>query len=100
VVVWLINFYHSKVNIRKIMVIGGGADESHPRELKCFVNNPNIDFTSIASVRPTQEFVLALNIEGNVELITTIHPFTTVNSITFYFPTNFGDESTIIQYYV
>jgi hypothetical protein len=80
------------------MVIGGGGEGSHPRELKCFVNNPNIDFTSVSSVRPTQEFVLPLNIEGTVELITSIHPFTTVNSITFYFSSNYGDESTIIQY--
>ncbi len=86
------------------MVIGGGSPLQHPRLMKCYTNQQHIDFTNISSIRPVQEFNLAVNTEGTNELITVIHPFTMVNTIAFYFPKNYGtdegddDISTIIQY--
>lgn len=47
---------------------------------------------------PTQQFNLPVNQDGTVELITSIHSFTNVNSLAFFFPSNYGAESTAIQY--
>mmetsp|Transcript_24975 Transcript_24975/g.25189 ORF Transcript_24975/g.25189 Transcript_24975/m.25189 type:complete len:212 (-) Transcript_24975:81-716(-) len=90
----------SPVHIRKIMVIGGGESEAfHPRNMKCYVNYDAMDFTSLDSVRPAQEFDLPINNNGSSELITAIHPFTNVNMVSFYFPSNHGDiETTSIRY--
>ena len=88
----------SPVHIRKIMIIGGDSAEEHPRYMKCYVNHDNIDFTNIGSVNSAQDFDLPRNENGTVELITQIHPFTNVNIVTFYFPSNYGSESTSIRY--
>jgi hypothetical protein len=91
--------FTSPVHIRKIMVIGGGSDETrHPASLKCYVNHENVDFTSVGSVRPSQEFNLVVNTQGTSELTTLIHPFTNVTILTFYFPTNHGNPNTVIKY--
>jgi hypothetical protein len=91
--------FTSPVHIRRIMVIGGGEDEHHPSELRCYVNQENVDFTSIGALNPAQRFTLPVNREGVVELTTSLQPFTNVTTVAFYFPANHGDaESTVIQY--
>jgi hypothetical protein len=77
---------------------GGENDGNHPNILKCFVNRDGIDFTEVAELRPTQVFDLPINPDGSVELITAVHPFTNVNSLTFYFPSNYGADATSIKY--
>lgn len=91
--------FTSPVHIRKIMVIGGGSDDTqHPSSLKCYANHENLDFTSIGAVRPSQEFNLVMNTQGTSELTTLIHPFTNVTILTFYFPANYGNANTVIKY--
>ena len=92
--------FTSPVNLRKIMVIGGGDPMlNHPRQLKCYVNQTNFDFQSTTTVRPSQEFNLVINEEGTIENLAQIHTFTNVNSIVFFFPTNHGNvDQTIIRY--
>ena len=92
--------FSSPVNIRKIMVIGGGANtDSHPSSLKCYVNQENVDFASITSLIPAQIFELPVDSEGTVEHHTAIRPFTTVNTLVMYFDDNHGDvDQTSIQY--
>ena len=92
--------FTSPVHIRKLMIIGGGEEEQHPSHLKCYANHENLDFTSIGSVRPSQEFNLVLNPQGTVELTTLIHPFTNVTSLTFYFPSNHGSHATTVVKYI
>lgn len=91
--------FTSPCHIRKIMVIGGGEDDKHPALLKCYVNKENIDFSSIESFSPAQEFPLPVNTAGTVELITVVQPFTNVTSMAFYFPRNHGEvDQTVIKY--
>jgi hypothetical protein len=92
--------FTSPVQIRKILVVGGGAEAHHPRELRCFANKEDVDFTSVGAVTPTQVFQLPPNAgSADTELITTLHPFTNVTVIAFYFPANHGDvDTTLIQY--
>ena len=91
--------FTSPVHIRKIMVIGGDDTVFHPSILKCYVNQDVVDFSSISSLNPAQEFRLDPNVQGSIELITVIRPFTNVSTLVLYFPQNFGDlEQTKIQY--
>jgi hypothetical protein len=89
----------SPVHIRKLMIIGGGEPSKHPSLVKCYVNHNDIDFTNIQSYSHTQQFNTPINEEGNVEVITPLQSFSNITSITFYFPSNFGNEEvTIIKY--
>ncbi len=91
--------FTSPVNVRKIMVIGGGAPEQHPCHMKCFVNHEDIDFTNIETIRPSQQFNLPLNEEGLAEITTSLHAFTNVSTLAFYFPMNFGgNPNTVLKY--
>ena len=91
--------FTSPVHIRKIMIIGGGENDKHPSQLKCYVNKDNIDFSSVQSLTPSQAFNLPVNSDGTVELMTVLRPFTNVNSVVFFFPANHGGgDQTIIKY--
>jgi hypothetical protein len=91
--------FTSPVTIRKLMVIGGGNDENHPAILRCYVANEVIDFGNVTEMDPIQQFMLPINKDGNVEMFTSLHRFTNIVSITFYFPVNHGEtDSTVIQY--
>ncbi|KAJ1403075.1 galactose-binding domain-like protein [Ochromonadaceae sp. CCMP2298] len=92
--------FTSPVNIRRLMVIGGGAEEGHhPSSLKCFINHEGVDFTSVESISAGQQFELPVNAEGLVELTTVLRAFTNVTTIAFYFAENHGGlDSTVLQY--
>jgi len=104
--------FTSPVHIRKIMVVGGGESEAesaaaaattgvhHPNKLKCYVNHENIDFTSIEATRCAQEFDLPINASGTVELLVNVSAFTNVTMLTFYFPSNHGQEANTILKYI
>jgi hypothetical protein len=80
------------------MIIGGGEELQHPSSLKCYTNQEMIDFTNVSEFRPSQVFNLPVNSTGAVELTTVIAPFTNITSLVFYFPSNYGHESTVIKY--
>lgn len=85
--------------LRKFMIIGGGDPDHHPSHVKLYVNNDTLDFQNISEVLPTQEFDLQVNLNGSVEVLTAMHRFANISSLTMYFTGNHGDlESTIIQY--
>lgn len=89
----------SPVHVRKLMVIGGGeTHDQHPSMLKCYVNREDLDFTNVEEVQSVQEFQLPLNIDGTVELITSIHSFTNINVLILYFPSNYGADTTALKY--
>lgn len=89
----------SPVHIRKIMIIGGGETLHHPSLLKCYVNQEQLDFSSVNNIRSVQEFSLPINDLGNAELITGIHSFRNVTNLTLYFSENHGNiDMTIIRY--
>ena len=93
----------SPVHIRRIIVMGSstegeGETSQHPNMLRCFVNRPELDFTSIGETSPTQEFSLPVNRDGSVELTTSLHAFTGVNNLALFFPSNYGSETTCLGY--
>lgn len=95
----IVAYFTSPVHVRKIMVIGGGDSAHHPSFLKCYVNEENIDFSNIQSLSEVQSFNLPINSDGSVELITSLRPFTNINSLVFYFTSNHGGaSSTSVRY--
>ena len=83
--------FTAPVHVRKIMIIGGGDAESHPRVLKCYANRDDVDFGNVEGIKPSQQWNLQVNTNGTIELITPLAPFTNITSLTFYFPSNHGD---------
>ena len=98
------NFGDSPVHIRKLMVIGGGAEgqqgaDTHPNKLRCYVNRTDLDFSCIDDYPVAQEFDLAVNADGTVELLTSLREFTNVYTCAFFFPSNFGGgDKTQVRY--
>jgi len=92
--------FTSPVHVRKIMVIGGGEErEQHPSMLRCYVNEQNVDFASVESLRPAQEFTLPINEDGTVELTTSLLAFSNVTTLHLFFPSNHGARpATAIRY--
>lgn len=89
----------SPVSVRKIIIMGLTTDQpSHPQTCKCYPNQEGIDFSSIQSYTPAQEFNLPVNLDGSVELTTVLHAFSMINSLVFYFSSNYGSDYTTIQY--
>ena len=48
--------FRSPCHVRKLMFIGGGEEAQHPLQIKCYVNQDNINFGNIGDFRPAQEF--------------------------------------------
>lgn len=90
--------FTSPVHVRKIMIIGSGAETQHPSSLKCYSNKEMVDFTNVTEFNPSQVFNLPMNLLGTVELTTVVQAFTNITSLVFYFPANYGHESTILKY--
>ena len=90
--------FTSPVHLRRLMIIGGGEESQHPSSLKCYPNKEMVDFTNVNSITPSQVFNLPMNPLGTVELSTVIQPFTNISSIVFFFPANYGHESTVVRY--
>jgi PITH domain len=90
--------FTSPVHVRKIMIIGGGAETQHPSSLKCYSNKEMVDFTNVSEFNPSQVFNLPMNMHGTVELTTVVQAFTNITSLVFYFPGNYGHESTVLKY--
>lgn len=101
--------FTSPVHIRKILVVGGGGEgegegedeelDAHPSRLRCYVNQDEIDFSSVNDMTATQEFELTVNTSGHAELMTHVSAFTNVTTLALYFPANHGDvPSTLLRY--
>ena len=56
----IVTRFTSPVLPRKFMIIGGGTNSTHsnhPRKVKVYINQENIDFTNISSYKPNEEFI-------------------------------------------
>jgi hypothetical protein len=85
------------VNIKSITVIGGD-EESCPDRVKLFKNRDDIDFSNADDTTPEQSLDIAYDKKGEVDLMVRPSKFQNVNQLVLYFPSNYGAESTNIQY--
>lgn len=82
----------------KNFVIIGGENGMAPSKCKMFVNNHNLDFTTVGDIPPTQEFELPYDPHGDLEIPTKYSKFQNVHTLALYFPSNFGNDKTRIYY--
>lgn len=92
--------FSSPVSIRRVMVIGGGQPQHHPRHLRVYVGHEDLDFQSIEDVNPTMETTLPVNEAG--EAFVNTHPvgaFSNQTAVAFFFDANHGAvDETVLQY--
>eukprot|EP01135_Chromosphaera_perkinsii_P008701 Nk52_evm34s1444 gene=Nk52_evmTU34s1444 len=87
------------MKIKSICVHGPtNPKDSHPSHMKAFINRNDIDFSNANEIPPTQEWDLQPDSKCRMQYETRITKFQNVHSLTLYFDTNFGDDSTIISY--
>eukprot|EP01040_Poterioochromonas_malhamensis_P004993 gene4993-5354_t len=92
--------FTSPVSLRRLMIIGGGEEQHHPSQVRCYVNTDLIDFNNVEDFVPAQTFNLPVNPTGVVELTTVLQPFTNIQTVAFYFPQNHGEQDTTIIKYI
>jgi len=63
-----------------------------------FINQDNIDFSNVKQFKSIQDWDLHEDFKGEYEYPTKIAKFSSVTSLTMYIPTNFGAETTRIDY--
>lgn len=63
-----------------------------------FINRDDVDFDAADSYTPTQEFELVEGSNEVVEYGTKITKFSSVRSITLFFPENFGEDISIVRF--
>ena len=85
------------VNVKSIMIIGGD-EESCPNRVKLFKNRDDIDFSNADDANPEQTLEVVYDKRGEHDLMVRPSKFQNVNQLVMYFPSNFGAESTRIQY--
>mmetsp|Transcript_98567 Transcript_98567/g.226484 ORF Transcript_98567/g.226484 Transcript_98567/m.226484 type:complete len:217 (+) Transcript_98567:58-708(+) len=84
--------FTAPVELKRIMVIGAGDPRHHPSKMRCFVNMPELDFTSVHDVQATQEFDLPVNQTGEALVHTVAGRFHGIVHLSLLFTENHGDE--------
>ncbi|EGF83993.1 hypothetical protein BATDEDRAFT_85497 [Batrachochytrium dendrobatidis JAM81] len=89
----------SSVKLKSIALLGNN-DASAPSCMKVFINREDIDFGSVESTGCQQEWELVETIPRGVipEYPTRMTKFANVRNLTLFIPSNFGSESTKINY--
>ncbi|ELU18875.1 hypothetical protein CAPTEDRAFT_20036 [Capitella teleta] len=88
--------FTGNVKLKGVIVIGG-EDNFHPSEMKLYKNRPNMTFDDAASA-PDQEFEMQPDRTGTLEYTVKVARFNSVNSLSIYFPKNFGEDTTKVYY--
>ncbi|CAI8040144.1 PITH domain-containing protein 1 [Geodia barretti] len=88
--------FTGSVKLKGVVVIGG-EDEQHPKELRLFKNRPPNGFDQVQG-QPEQTIQLSHDYTGSVEYPTMVSRFNSVSSLLMYFPVNYGAETSIIYY--
>jgi hypothetical protein len=82
----------------KFFALSGGANGSCPSNVKIFTNREDIDFDNCNDLPATQEFELAEDLQGRCFYRLNARAFSNITSVTFYFPSNHGSDTTTIYY--
>ncbi|TPX33836.1 hypothetical protein SmJEL517_g03305 [Synchytrium microbalum] len=89
------------VKLKSILIMGG-PNEMMPKTLKVFTNREDVDFDSVDTTTPLQEWGLIDTTTTAAREIpeypTRMAKFTSVRNITLFISNNYGDEKTRISY--
>ncbi|KAI8637489.1 galactose-binding domain-like protein [Parasitella parasitica] len=91
--------FTGSVKLRSICLRTDPSD-SAPSKMKVFINRNDVDFDVADSYTPIQEFELVEGSNEVVEYGTKITKFSSVTSITLFFPENFGQDDTSIVRFI
>ncbi|KAJ3323453.1 hypothetical protein HDV06_001730 [Boothiomyces sp. JEL0866] len=91
--------FTSNIKLKSIAILGLN-DHSQPSKLKVYINRQDVDFNTVESIEPTQEFECLQSCpRGAVpQYLTKVTKFTNVRDITIFVPSNFGSDQTVISY--
>eukprot|EP00692_Jakoba_bahamiensis_P003669 EC687490.1.p1 GENE.EC687490.1~~EC687490.1.p1 ORF type:complete len:211 (+),score=99.04 EC687490.1:28-660(+) len=87
--------FASAVCVRKICLLGGEED-SCPREMHVWINREDIDFDNARDVPFTQRMEVPNDHRHLIDYKTKYVHFQNVHSLTLFFPSNYGAETTKI----
>lgn len=91
--------FTAQIKLKSIAILG--VESEAPDSVKIYANRDDVDFDSVDSISPTQEFSLLENVSrGTVpEYPTKVAKFSSLHCLTLFFPSNFsGSERTRISY--
>lgn len=88
--------FTGNIKLKAIKLIGPD-DNSHPKKMKLFKNRPKMTFDDVGA-KPDQEFELERDLTGSIEYSTKVVCFNSVNHLSIYFPSNFGEETSRLYY--
>ncbi|WIA37737.1 hypothetical protein OEZ86_014615 [Tetradesmus obliquus] len=89
--------FDGAVKLKAICVIGGSGG-SAPSKMRAFINRDDLDFASISSMAPLQEWDLQQDNDGSLEYPTQVAKFSGVHSLDLHFPGTFGAEQCEIHF--
>jgi len=84
-------------NVKSFQIIGGDP-ESTPDKVKIFKNNELLDIETASQKKADQDIDLSYDAEGTYDFLLKSSKFSNVQSLTLFFPSNFGAENTRITY--
>ena len=85
--------FTASVKIVSVILPAHPIPES-PSLVKVYVNHEHVDFNTVETLKPTMEFALVRDAPDVIEYTTRVTKFSSVRSITLFFPKNFGDVDT------
>lgn len=88
--------FTGNVKLKGIIIIGGEGGH-HPSTMKLYKNKPHMTFDE-TSVEPDQVFELHPDRNGTIEYATKVPRFSSVQCLSIYLPSNFGEETTKVCY--
>ncbi|KAI9293479.1 UPF0424 family protein [Neoconidiobolus thromboides FSU 785] len=89
--------FTGQVKLKSISLkVGRGG--SAPDKMKVYINHESIDFDTVEDLEEVQSWDLVSEHDGVIEYNTRISKFNRVRNLTLFFPSNFGNDSTIIYY--
>lgn len=88
--------FTGSVKLRSVLIKSGPGDQT-PSKVALFPNQELLDFDDVANSQPVQEFVVVQNREVG-EYAVKPAKFSNVSSITLFFPSSQGADTTQIYY--
>lgn len=88
--------FTGNIKLKAVKLIGPD-DGSHPKKMRLFKNRPKMTFDDVGA-KADQEFELEKDLTGSIEYSTKVVLFNSVNHLSLYFPSNFGEDTTRLYY--
>lgn len=89
--------FDGAVKLKAICIIGG-QNGTAPSKLRVYINRDDLDFSTVSSLPPVQEWDLQDNTAGVIEYPTQVAKFNGVHSIDLHIPSCFSGDMTEVHF--